>query len=79
MKVLVVEDNQALRDLLASYIRNTGLCSGPSRVRVEKELQEKLSENPNLILMDIIMPVMEGSEAARARTTSNTKNLPIWQ
>ena len=77
MKVLVVEDNQALRDLLARILETLGYV--PVLASHGKEgLEKAIAENPNLILMDMMMPIMDGWEAARAlRATPDTKNIPI--
>jgi two-component system, cell cycle response regulator DivK len=41
-------------------------------------VEKAVSEKPNLILMDIRMPVMDGWQAAKAvRANADTKNIPI--
>ena len=77
MKVLVVEDNQAVRDLLARILETLGYV--PVLASQGKEgLEKAIAEKPNLIVMDMMMPVMDGWEAARAlRANPDTKNIPI--
>lgn len=77
MKILVVEDNEALRDILARILERMGYV--PVLASHGKEgLEKAIAEKPNLIIMDMIMPVMDGWETARAvRANPDTKNIPI--
>ena len=77
MKILIVEDNPDMRDLLAIRVQMTGylpILAGHGKEGVEMANTEK----PDLILMDMMMPVMDGWEAARAlRACRETKDIPI--
>ena len=65
MKILVVEDNEAMRDLLARILERMGYV--PVLASHGKEgLEKVIAEKPNLIIMDMMMPVMDGWETARA-------------
>jgi two-component system, cell cycle response regulator DivK len=77
MKVLIVEDNSDMRDLLSLVIER--LYYVPVLAGNGKDCLEKaITENPQLILMDMMMPVMDGWEATRAlRANPETKNIPI--
>jgi CheY-like chemotaxis protein len=77
MKVLIVEDNSDMRDLLSLVIER--LFYVPVLARNGKDCLDKATvEKPQLILMDMMMPVMDGWEAARAlRSNPETKNIPI--
>jgi CheY-like chemotaxis protein len=77
MKVLIVEDNSDMRDLVSLVIER--LYYVPVLARNGKDCLEKaIAENPQLILMDMMMPVMDGWEAVRAlRANPETKNIPI--
>ena len=79
MKIVVVEDNEAMRDLLARILERMGYV--PVLASHGKEgLEKVIAEKPNLIIMDMMMPVMDGWETARAlRANPDTKNIPIWQ
>ena len=76
-KVLVVEDHPDMRELLLWQMELMGFLAIPARhgkEGVEKALQEK----PNLILMDIMMPGMDGREATRIlRSNPQTHDIPI--
>jgi len=66
-----------MRELLTWQIELMGFM--PIAARRGKEGVEKaLSEKPELIIMDIMMPGMDGWEAARElRANSETKDIPI--
>jgi len=65
MRVLLVDDYAPFRKWLLSYLQIEGLellaeaCDGIEAVQMAKELQ------PNLILMDIGLPKLNGIDAAR--------------
>ncbi len=75
-RILVVEDHP---DLLEIF--QVGLVSLGCNVKVAKsglEAIEASLELPNLIIMDIALPKMDGLEAAsRIRQNSKTKDIPI--
>jgi CheY-like chemotaxis protein len=76
-KVLIVEDHPDMRELLVWQMELMGFLAIPAkhaREGVEKAMQEK----PQLILMDIMMPGMDGREAARLlRSNPETRDIPI--
>jgi diguanylate cyclase (GGDEF)-like protein len=64
MKVLLAEDSRTNQMLISSYIEEFGhqvVIVGDGQAAVEAFKQER----PDLILMDVIMPVLDGIEAAR--------------
>jgi hypothetical protein len=69
MKILIVEDNSDMRDLLALRVQLTGYL--PILANDGKEGVEKANaEKPDLILMDMMMPVtipFRGSEVVFRR------------
>jgi CheY-like chemotaxis protein len=77
MKLLIVEDNPDMREMLGLILQRLGyipILASQGKEGVEKAIAEK----PNLILMDMMMPVMDGWEAARAlRSNPETKEIPI--
>jgi CheY-like chemotaxis protein len=77
-KILVVDDN---RDNQEIFIRRLGDLGG-FEILVASNGKEALEvaswARPDLVLMDLRMPVMDGYEATRAlRRTDWGKNLPI--
>ena len=76
-KILIIEDHADMRELLAWQIELMGftpISAKQGREGVEKALAEK----PQLIIMDIMMPGMDGWEAARQiRAHAEIKDIPI--
>ncbi len=63
-KILVADDNDDIRDMLALLLRRLGhdvvvAADGETAVALAKR------EKPDLILMDVMMPRLSGLEAAR--------------
>ncbi len=76
-KVLVVEDNADMRELLLSELESLGFASIAAK-NGKEAIERAFQEKPNLILMDIMMPEMDGREAARMiRTNPETRDIPI--
>src|ERR1051325_9610320 len=76
-KILVVEDHTDMRELLVWQIELMGF-SAISAKHGQEAVEKAQSEKPALILMDIMMPSMDGWEAARAlRAEPETREIPI--
>ncbi|MDF1611383.1 ATP-binding protein [Stygiobacter electus] len=76
-KVLIVDDNKTNRDLLLDLLENSDLQIFQARNGKEGiEIANK--ELPDVILMDLRMPVMDGIEATRIlKSQESTKHIPI--
>ena len=76
-KILLVEDNEMNRDMLSRRLERKGY----EVVMAEdgqKGVDMSKSENPDLILMDLSLPVMDGWEAtSNIKEDDNTKAIPI--
>ena len=76
-KILVVEDNEMNRDMLARRLERRGYqvviaVDGDQGVRLAQ------AEAPDLILMDMSLPVLDGWEATRRlRALPATQAIPI--
>lgn len=79
LKVLIAEDNKINMLLLKTIIKNIFKEALIFETYNGKEAYEQLeSINPDIIFMDIQMPVMNGYEATKAiRNTILGKNIPI--
>lgn len=76
-KILVVEDNFYSRDILVRRLTRAGY-KVVAALDGEQAVQLALSERPDLILLDIRLPVMDGYEVARRlRAAAETRNTPI--
>ena len=76
-KILIVEDNEMNRDMLSRRLERKGFDvvmaeDGQEGVDMSK------SENPDLILMDLSLPVMDGWQATTTiKSDDKTKATPI--
>ena len=76
-KILLVEDDQANRELLARYLTLLGYrivlaLDGAQAVQLAQ------TERPDLILMDMRLPVMDGWEATRRiKAGTMTRSIPV--
>ena len=76
-KILVVEDHPDMLDLLITELKLMGYQAIPAR-NGKEGLEKALEEKPDLILMDIMMPGMDGWEATRAlRAKPESHDIPI--
>ena len=77
MKILIVEDHPDMRELLCLILESLDYI--PIIASHGKECLEKaITEKPQLILMDMMMPGMDGWEAAKTlRANPETKKIPI--
>lgn len=76
-KILLVEDNEMNRDMLSRRLEKRGYTlsiavDGGAGVAMTK------SEKPDLVLMDMSLPVIDGWEATKQlKADPETKNIPI--
>ena len=76
-KILLVEDNEMNRDMLSRRLQRKGY-SVITADDGEKGLLLARSETPDLILMDISLPVMSGWEVTRLlKANESTRHIPI--
>jgi len=76
-KILLVEDNETNRDMLSRRLIRKGFEvimaeDGEQAVRMAS------AENPDLILMDMSLPVIDGWEATRrVKAAESTRSIPV--
>ncbi len=81
-KVLLVDDSMLIRSGLESMFRKTGNWSVVSAKNGREGIDKILSEKPDVVVMDIEMPVMDGITALKEirnlkREGKIDKNLPV--
>jgi two-component system, cell cycle response regulator DivK len=76
-RLLYVEDNEMNRDMLSRRLQRRGfevLIAADG----EQGVAMAAAEKPNLILMDMSLPVLDGWEATRRlKTAPDTRRIPI--
>jgi CheY-like chemotaxis protein len=76
-KILLVEDNEMNRDMLSRRLGRRGF-DVVIAFDGEHGLAMAESESPDLILMDMSLPVLDGWEAARRlKASTATQHVPI--
>lgn len=77
MKILLVEDNEMNRDMLSRRLERKGYrvviaVDGSQGVEMAQ------SEAPDLVLMDMSLPVLDGWEATRQlKNAADTRDIPV--
>ena len=76
-KILIVEDNEMNRDMLSRRLIRRGY-EVVMAIDGEQGINAAKSECPDLILMDMSLPVVDGWEATRRlKAESQTRGIPI--
>ncbi len=76
-KILIVDDEPGIRMVLSLKLEGKGYAVLTAQDGAEA-VQMARQENPDLILLDVNMPVMDGSQAAaELRNDETTKAIPI--
>jgi CheY-like chemotaxis protein len=75
--VLVVDDSADIRELWRLWLTFWGFSVGEARNGYEA-VQKATQDQPDLILMDLWMPVVDGIEATRQlKADSRTSHVPV--
>jgi signal transduction histidine kinase len=75
--ILIIDDTPANLDVISDTLNDAGyeVAIAPSGERAFKQMQFQL---PDLILLDVMMPVMDGFEVCqRLKAETHTKEIPI--
>lgn len=76
-KILFIEDEEALQKSLAKALEIEGytvISAYDGRAGIDTALKE----GPDLILLDLILPQIDGFEVLKKlKTTAETKNIPV--
>lgn len=77
LHVLVAEDNAVNRELLTRRLTRAGLVVHEA-IDGEAALRAVAHDRPDIIVMDLTMPVLDGWEAARRlKAEPSTRTIPI--
>lgn len=75
--VLIVEDDKFLRELIARKLLQEGY-SVLEAIDGEEGLKKTKEEKPDLVLLDLILPGIDGFEVlARVKADSATSKIPV--
>ncbi len=76
-KILLVEDNEMNRDMLSRRLQRKGF-EVVIAVDGQAGVDMATSANPDLILMDLSLPIIDGWEATRRiKADPTTQNIPV--
>jgi two-component system, OmpR family, alkaline phosphatase synthesis response regulator PhoP len=64
-KILMIDDEQEIGELVKSVLERSGRYEVFLATRAMEGIQKAKSLKPDLILLDVMMPEMDGTEAAR--------------
>ena len=80
-QILIVEDNELNRAILSELLSNDYKILEAENGQEALHILEQEKESINLILLDVMMPVMDGLDAARCIRSldrSDAKSVPIF-
>ena len=76
-KILLVEDNDMNRDMLSRRLRRKGY-EVVMALDGQQAVEMAAAEKPDLILMDMSLPVLDGWEATRRiKAAAETRGIPV--
>lgn len=76
-KILIVEDNEMNRDMLSRRLARQGFEIAIA-IDGRQGVEMAISEKPDLILMDMSLPVINGWEATeKVKSNPETKTIPV--
>jgi DNA-binding response OmpR family regulator len=76
-KILIIEDDRFLRELIAKKLKNEGYEVAEA-IDGEEGLKRIKEEKPDLVLLDLILPGIDGFEVlAKAKEDPNIAQIPV--
>jgi two-component system cell cycle response regulator DivK len=76
-RILIVEDNEMNRDMLSRRLERKGYSIAMA-VDGGAGVEKAVAEIPDLILMDMSLPVLDGWEATRrVKANAGTRHIPV--
>lgn len=78
MKILVVDDDKTVRFMVAHTLAKNGHQVVEAEDG-EQGLQKVVAEKPDLVLLDVMMPGMNGLEVcSQLKNNATTKSIPVF-
>ncbi|NBU20133.1 DNA-binding response regulator [bacterium] len=82
MKILVIEDDYAVRETLCSLLNFNGFSSissanGAEAIHYLERCRQEQKPYPKLIILDLNMPIMDGYEFLSLKKGKNWKDIPL--
>ncbi len=75
-KILIVEDDKDLMEIMTKKLSDEGFLI--INAETGQEALDKLKEKPDLVLLDILLPDIDGLSILNEIATNNeTKNIPV--
>lgn len=76
-KILIIEDDKFLRELIIQKVSKEGY-EAVGALDGEEGMKMAGKERPDLILLDLILPTMDGFEVlAKLKGEASTKDIPV--
>lgn len=76
-KILIVDGDDAFRESLAAFIKSLGHEVFEAATGLDA-MEKASSTNPDLIIMDVYLPGMNGDEVTkRLKANMSTQNIPV--
>jgi len=76
-KILIIEDESSLQDSLSESLTQDGYKT-ISALNGEVGLKMAIEENPDLILLDLVLPKMNGFDVLKnLKSNQKTKSIPV--
>ena len=77
MKILVVDDDESLSSIITTALEKEGFTTLSSKTGRDA-LNKAKSDNPDLILLDQVLPDISGNEVLKKlKLDGQTKNIPV--
>lgn len=79
-KVLVIEDSVTQREMISNLLRGSGLTviEASDGVEALNKIKDNLPDLPDLVVLDIVMPRMNGYEVCRRlKADPKTQHVPV--
>jgi two-component system, OmpR family, alkaline phosphatase synthesis response regulator PhoP len=78
MKILIIDDEEDARSICGMSLRMIGGCDVVEAASGKEGLQLAAKEQPDVIVLDLMMPEMDGAETLKnLRKNPQTEKIPV--